>query len=924
MTQVEEAQVHALLTDGTTVRIRRAGPGDRDEVLRLYEEMSPENLRLRFFSVAAPTRQAADRAVRTDRAGYRALVAEHDGRLVGLAEYEVEPRVGGTRPDAAAAAGARADGASGAHGSDGVPERVAAEVALAVADDWQHRGVATLLLEHLADAARSEGITEFTARALAENHRVLRVFRDLGLRVSRRFDGPEVDCRVELTPDETYLSAVDTRGRLADVVSMRPLLKPRSVAVIGAGRKPGSVGRAVLLAVRAGGFTGQVFAVHPGAASVAGVRAYPSVGELPQVPDVAVVAVPAAAVADVAQTCGRAGVAALVVLSSGLDAGQARSLLGTCRRYGMRLVGPNCLGLANTEDGVRLDATFAAERPGPGTAGVAVQSGGVGIALLDGLARLGIGVSSFVSLGDKYDVSGNDMLQWWESDDRTGLALLHLESFGNPRAFSRTARRVARTMPVLTVDAGRSEAGRRAAASHTAAAATRTVTRQALFTQAGVTATRSIGELLDTAALFHSQPLPTGPRVAIVSNAGGAGVLAADACVEAGLTVPPLGPGLVDELLALLPEGACAANPVDTTAAIGEEGLRDCVDLLARHGAIDAVLVVLVPTAVAAATGDDPVRGLTASSGPLPRPVLAVLPAQAARVELLGTREGGTVPAYADAEEAAHALAHAAARARWLDRPPGTVPEPDGIETARARALVAGFLDAHPEGGWPDPRTTAALAGCYGIPQIPWEWARDEDEAVAAAQRLAGPDGRVVVKAYWPGLLHKSEQKAVHLDLQNTAQVRAAHRDLVSRFGNLLTGVVVQPLAERGTELFAGVTQDEVFGPLVVFGLGGTATDLLADHAARLAPLTDRDVHDLITSPRCSPLLFGYAGSPAVDPRGLEQLLHRLSRMACDLPQLAEADLNPVLAGPRGVTTLDIRVRLVPRRSHDPYLRRLR
>ncbi|MCH0557315.1 GNAT family N-acetyltransferase [Streptomyces sp. MUM 16J] len=895
MTEIQQAPVHALLTDGTTVRIRQASPGDHDAVLQLYEAMSPENLRLRFFSLSPVSAgQAAARATAPGRPEHRTLIAEQDGRLVGLAEY---------------------DGPSGS---------ATVDMALAVADDWHHRGVATLLLEHLADAARSAGITAFTADALAENHEVLKVFHDLGLHVTRRFDGPEVRCVVELTEDENYLRAVETRGSLAEVASLRPVLRPGSVAVIGAGRKPGSVGRAVLRNIRSGGFAGRLFAVHPEASTLCEVHAYPSVAALPHVPDLAVVAVPAAAVPGVAEECGTAGVRALLVVSAGLDSHQSAALREACHRHGMRLVGPNCLGLANTEENVRLDATFAARHPGPGTAGVAVQSGGVGIALLDGLARLGIGVSSFVSLGDKYDTSGNDLLQWWESDGRTDLALLHLESFGNPRAFSRTARRVARRMPVLTVDAGRSEAGRRAAASHTAAAATPTMTRQALFTQAGVTATRTIGELLDTAALLHAQPLPTGTRVAVVSNAGGVGVLAADACTEAGLNVPTLGTDLTDELLDLLPQGASATNPVDVTAAAGEEQLRACVARLARHRAVDAVLVALVPTAVAAATGDDLVRALTEPHGPLAGPVLAVLPAQAARVELLKAEGGTTLPAYAVAEDAARALSHAAARAAWLSRPPGTMPELSGVDAQEAGRIVASYLEENPEGGWPDPQTTGALLDCYGIPQLPWAWARDEDEAVTAAERLAGPDGQVVMKAYWPGLLHKSEQHAVHLDLRGPAQVRAAHRDLVTRFGDLLTGVVVQPLADRGTELFAGVVQDDVFGPLVVFGLGGTATELLADHAGRLAPLSDRDVHDLITSPRCAPLLFGYRGAPAADLPALEQLLHRLSRLACDLPQLAEADLNPVLAGPHGVHALDVRIRLVPRHTNDPYLRRLR
>ncbi|CCK32509.1 acyl-CoA synthetase [Streptomyces davaonensis JCM 4913] len=886
--------VHALLADGTTVCIRPVRRSDREQVLGLYEEMSPENLRLRFFVASRRSAGlAADRACGTGRPGYRALMAETAGHLIGLAEYD-----------------------SGGSGTS-------ADISIAVADGLHHRGVGTLLIEHLVSAARAEGITTFTADALSENRDVLRLFADLGLRTARRFEGPEVRCTIALDQSDSYLSAVEERGRAADVASLQPLLRPRTVAVVGAGRKPGSVGRAILRRLHAGGFTGRLFAVNPGAHAILGVPCHSSVSALPLTPDLAVLAVPAAAVPDTAEECGKAGVRALLVVTAGLGASQAAALLAACRSHGMRLVGPNCLGLSNTDPAVSLDATFAAGHPHPGTAGVAVQSGGVGIALLDGLSRLGIGVSSFASLGDKYDVSGNDLLQWWESDDRTELALLHLESFGNPRAFSRTARRVTRRVPVLTVDAGRTDAGRRAAASHTAAAATRTMTRGALFTQAGITATHSCGELLEAAALMHSQPLPAGPRVAIVTNAGGAGVLAADACAEAGLVLPAPTPELVDDLLAVLPEGATVGNPVDATAAVSEEQLTACVDRIVRYGGIDAVLVALVPTAVAVATGDDLVRALT-GAGTRPKPVVAVRLEQGLPVELLPTEGGGTVPAYAEPQAAARALAHAAHRAAWLARPAGTIPDLDGIDTARAQAVVDTYLDAHADGGWLEPRVCAELLDCYGIPQLPWAWAETEDEAVLAADRLRGADGRVVMKGHWPGLLHKSAQRAVHLDLRGDHQVRAAFRDLETRFAGLLTGVVVQPLAARGTELFAGVVQDEVFGPLVLFGLGGTATEVLADHAARLAPLTDHDVHDLITAPRCAPLLFGAQGGGPVDLAGLERLLLRLSRMASDLPQLAEADFNPVLATPGGVQVLDARVRLLPRRHQDPHLRRLR
>ncbi|MFD5593416.1 GNAT family N-acetyltransferase [Streptomyces griseorubiginosus] len=888
-------RTHALLADGTTVCIRPVTAADHDQLQGLYEEMSPENLRLRFFAASRRSAEmAADRACATPHVGYRALLAERSGQVIGLAEYDT----GGTGTEA--------------------------EISIAVADGLHHRGVGTLLIEHLVSAARADGVTSFTADALSENQEVLRVFADLGLRTARRFEGPEVRCTIVLDEGDTYLTAVEERGRAADIESLRPLLRPSAVAVVGAGRKPGSVGRAILHQLKAGGYTGRLWAVNPAATSILGVPSHTSVSTLPRTPDLVVVAVPAAAVPATAEECGKAGVRALLVVTAGLDAHQAQALLTACRTYGMRMVGPNCLGISHTDPTLNLDATFAAHHPRPGTAGVAAQSGGVGIALLDGLSRLGIGVSSFASLGDKYDVSGNDLLQWWESDGRTDLALLHLESFGNPRAFSRTARRVTRRMPVLTVDAGRTDAGRRAAASHTAAAATRTMTREALFTQAGITATHSVGELLETAALLHSQPLPVGSRTVIVTNAGGAGVLSADACAEAGLMLPAPTPELVDDLLALLPDGASIGNPVDATAAVTEEQLGDCVDRVMRHPGVDAVVVALVPTAVAAATGDDLVKAVTARPGHRPKPVLVVRLEQALPVELLPRAGGGTVPAYAEPQAAARALAHAVHRAAWLARPAGTFPDLAGVDTARAHACVDTYLKANPDGGWLDPRTCAELLDCYGIPQLAWAWATTEDDAVLAADRMRGADGRVVMKGYWPGLLHKTAQHAVHLDLRGDSQVRAAFRDLETRFAGLLTGVVVQPLAARGTELFAGVVQDEVFGPLVLFGLGGTATEILADHAARLAPLTDHDVHDLITAPRCAPLLFGADGGGPVDLQALEQLLHRLSRMASDLPQLAEADFNPVLAAPGGVSVLDARVRLVPRRPQDPFLRRLR
>ncbi|WP_327068613.1 bifunctional acetate--CoA ligase family protein/GNAT family N-acetyltransferase [Kitasatospora sp. NBC_01302] len=892
--------VEALLSDGTTAAIRPLRPADREAAYDLHAvRMSEKSRRQRFFAASrlAP-KLAADRLC-APRPGFMALGAWVDRELVGAADYEIVRE----RPDAA-------------------------EIALAVADRWQHHGVATLLLEHLLHAAREQGVRTIEADTLAGNRAVHQVFTDLGLRVHRHLDHGEIRVRVPLDEkDEHYRSAVEERGRSADVASLVPLLRPRSVAVVGASRRPGSVGRTVLEKIRQGGFRGELWAVNPHAERIADERTYPALSALPGTPDLAVLAVPSGAVANTAEECGQAGVRALVVLASGLSGADASQLLHACRRHSIRLVGPNCLGIAVTDDTVRLDAEFGAARPLPGSAGVAVQSGGVGIALLERLNWLGIGVSDFVSLGDKYDVSGNDLLQWWESDGRTDLALLHLESFGNPRAFSRTARRVTRRFPILTVDAGRSAAGRRGAAAHTAAAATPTVTRQALFRQAGITATHSIGELVEAAALLHAQPLPAArSAVAVISNAAGVGILAADACVDFGLVLPELPAHLALELTGVLPSGASAANPVDTGAAVGPAELRSCLDLLTRSRAVEAVLVCLVPTALTTDPEQDPLRALLDGPGRRRIPVAAVLLGQEVPVRYLDCADGARIPVYSDPQAAARALAHARDRARRLAEPPGAEPAVHDCDQQAAEDLAARFLDTHPDGGWLDPALTEDLLRCYGLPLTTSVWAPDEHGTVLAARsmRQLGHEDRIALKAYWPGQVHKSDAGAVYLGPGDDTSVRTAYQDFENRFGERLAGAVVQPLAAPGTELFAGIVQDQVFGPLIAFGMGGTTIDLLDDRTARLTPLTENDLHTMTTELRCAPVLFGYHGRAAADLMAVQDLLARLSRLADDLPQLAEADLNPIIATPDGLLCVDARVRLEPRHPFDPYLRRLR
>ncbi len=553
----------ALLVDGRTVRICPARPCDADAVRAMHAAMSADNMYLRFFSLSPVNAEhEARRVCRAPDAFHAALLAWYGDTVVGVASYE----------------------AAGYHDK--------AEVAFAVADSMHDQGIATLLLDHLVSIARQHQIRTFTAETLAENTAMLKVFAAAGLPVHRVWLDGAIDLTIPLPADEgdaslaTYLDAVSRRESYADAASLRHLLAPTSIAVVGASRRPGSVGARILRNIVAGGFAGQIYPVNPHADLLEGLPCTRAVAELPENIDVAIVAVPAAGVPEVAEQCGRRGVRSLVVITSGLgDLGAG--VLATCRENGMRLVGPNCFGIAIP--GVALDATFGRDQLVSGTAGLAVQSGGIGVSIAEHLSRLGIGVSSFVSMGDKFDVSGNDLLTWWEHDQQTTMAILYLESFGNPRKFARTARRVSQRMPVLTVVGGRSADGQRAAQSHTAAAASSLVTREALFAQAGVVATDSLGDLIGAAAFLSCQPCPAGRRVAVVSNAGGAGVLAADACGDNGLLLAPLSESTRQRLSDLLPAGATIANPVDTSAAIDAAAFRACLEALAADDGVDAV-----------------------------------------------------------------------------------------------------------------------------------------------------------------------------------------------------------------------------------------------------------------------------------------------------------------------------------------------
>ena len=917
------ADTYALLTDGSTVDVRPARRQDHEAVRAMHAAMSPENMYLRFFSMSpAAAEWEAKRVCRDPDSDHAALLAWQDDRLVGVAAYELA-------------------------GKPGI-----AEVAFAVPDDMHGRGVASLLLEHLVWRARQRDLQAFTAETLAENSAMLRVFADAGLPAKRRISGGVVELTFPLPDSDdnyrlgNYLETVASRESGADVASLRPLLRPRSVAVVGPSRHGGTIGRAVLRNIVTGGFTGPVYAVNPNARTMEGVPCVASVDDLPGPVDLAVIAVPPAAVPEVAAQCGRHGVGALIVMTSGLGAAGAE-LLAVCRRYGMRLVGPNCYGVIVPWIG--LDATVAASHPAPGVAGLVVQSGGVAIGLLEQMSRLGIGVSSFASAGDKYDVSPTDMLTWWAQDEVTQLAVLYAESFGNPRKFAGTARRVAQRMPVLTVVGGRSPAGHRAA-SHAAAAATPLINQEAMFDQAGVIATKSLGELVDTAALLACQPLPAGNRVAIVCNATGAGALAADACTDHGLQVVRLGAATRRALRGMLPASAVVTGPVETGPVVTTGTFRACVQAVAADDRVDAVLAVAVPTAfsdlstaaaeavvskpLAVALLDqaesvqrlkrlpvaEPPSGAPAAAGPAGGPPAADPPGQAAAIIDVSAAAITGVPCYADPESAARALGHAARYQAWRVRPRGTVPELSGLRTADARALVTGFLASSPAGGWLPEASAAELVSCYDVPLVATIPAASEQEAAAAAGQLGG---RVVLKAEAEGLGHRTDAGRVRLDLRTPQEVAEGYRALAASFGPGLRRVLVQPMLAGGVEVMISVVQEPVFGPLLVFGSGGVTTEVHGDHVTRLTPLTDADADAMIRAVRAAPLLFGHGDTPPVDTAALADALLRVSRLADDLPEVSQLDLNPIVARADGAWCVDVRVRISPAEPRDPFLRRL-
>ena len=889
-----------LLRDGTSLHLRAIRPDDKERLADHFRRLGPESVRHRFFGgKKGLTAHELERFTEPDFDRHVGLVATQQGPagetivVVGRS-FRLEPA------------------------ADGVSR---AEFALAVADDWHGRGAGTVMLEHLSRLAAAAGIERFEADVLQDNVGMLRMLAHLGFEVSERTREGVVRALFPVRLTENARRASDARMSAASAESVRALLHPRSVALVGASRRPGTIGHALLQNLKRG-FKGALYPVNPEATEIEGVRAYPTVAAIGHSLDLGVVAVPAAGVLAAVEDCARAGARGVVVISAGFAEMSAEGrveqdrLRGLVRAWGMRMVGPNCMGVLNTAEGASLNATFAPTAAPPGNVGMLSQSGALGLAILDYARDLNIGISTFVSVGNKADVSGNDLLAYWKDDPRTDVIALYLESFGNPRRFARLAPEVARQKPIVAVKSGRSAAGSRAASSHSASLACLDVAVDALFEQAGVIRTNTLEELFDVVALLASQPVPTGPRVGVVTNAGGPGILLADACEAQGLSLPELAPETLASLRSFLPPAAGLKNPVDMIASASGEQYERTIAAVAADPNVDSVVVVYVPPLVttAAEIGAAVARG--AGSVPAGKPILTVFLASKGAPPVLATGPRGKLPSYSFPENAARALAAALRYGRWRERPQGIARHLSDEQRGRARRLVQRAIGASEEPLWLAAEDVQELLDVAGIAMAPARTCAPED-APRVADELGYP---LVAKAIAPGLVHKSDVGGVALGLESALDVRlavAAMRDRLAAAGHQLQSVLLQRQVDGGLEALVGVVGDPTFGPLIVCGAGGVQVELLRDVSFRLPPVTDLDAADMIDRLRSRPLFDGYRGAPPADRTALVDLLQKLSALVEELPELYELDLNPVkVQRPgEGAIVVDARIRVGPPRT---------
>ncbi|MBI4525668.1 MAG: GNAT family N-acetyltransferase [Deltaproteobacteria bacterium] len=887
-----------ILRDGTTATIRVARPEDREALAQFFGQLSPESKRRRFFSISDPGAKLIDSLC--DSSDPRSRIT-----LIVLRTIEGAPTIIAT-------------------GSYVIHDSKSAEIALTVDDEFQGKGLGTLLLERLALLAVRSGVVRFWAVTSVENRQMLEVFRNSGFKLEEKTADGYVEVALSVEPTEVSVTRSEMRDRLLTTASLRPFFQPQSVAVVGASRKPGSIGYQLMEALIMNRFQGPVYPVNPNASVICSIRAYPSVRDLPETVDLAIIAVPRDAVLKVVDECADRGVKALVVITSGFAEVDAtgrelqQRLAEKVRGYGMRMVGPNCFGLLNTDPQISLNASFSPVFPPPGRVAMSSQSGALGLAILALAQERQLGLSTFVSVGNKADVSSNDLLQYWEEDPNTNVILLYLESFGNPRRFARIARRVSRSKPIIAMKAGKTLAGTRAAGSHTAALAASEVAVEALFHQTGIIRAETLDEMFDLAATLGSQPLPRGRRVAILTNAGGPGILCADSCEAGGLVVQELSSETKARLRGFLPPNASVANPVDMIASATPDDFRRSIETILAAEEIDGLIVIYISVGLASTEAVDRAirEGVAAArgSGGNEKPVLAcVMGGRAARTPL--RLSGEQIPTYLFPESAGRALSKVAAYAEWRAQPVGFIPAFDDIHPDVARQLCGRAVDER-GAGWLSTEETRSVLLAMGLPLPSGGVAKTAEAAAILARDIGFP---VAVKLASHEIIHKTEMGGVRLNLTDEQAVKDAFDEIcrrLSKEGRLdaMEGVLVQPMIQGEVEVMVGVAEDPLFGPLIAFGLGGIHVEILGDVRFRVTPLTERDAFEMIQEIRGYRLLEGYRGHSAADLLAIQDVLLRISRLVEEVPEISELDLNPIFALPpgEGCRIVDARIRVEP------------
>ena len=898
MESAEHYRADALLKDGTSIHIRALRKDDKQRLLDHFTRLSQRSVYFRFFR-SKKWLAEAELAQFTDLDFIKnaALVAVrregNEEQIMGVGRYSLVDN------------------------PPGPPSH--AETAFAVADEHQGKGVGTLLLEHLVSIARANGISEFEAYVLGENNQMMNLLAGSGFKVARSLEAGVIHVAFPTEETEEFLEAHQARERHAAAQSVRAFLEPHAVAIIGASRQAGSIGAALVSILKQCDFKGKIYPVNPKAATLCDLPSFPSVSAIGAPVDMALIAVPAPLVETAILDCAQSGVRGVVVISAGFGELSAegreveKRLREIVRSSGMRMVGPNCMGILNTDPQISLNATFVPTWPPDGNIGLLSQSGALGYVILDRIQASKIGISTFVSVGNKADVSGNDLLAYWAEDPRTQVIALYLESFGNPRKFARLAPEVARRKPIVAVKAARSSAGTRAASSHTAALASADVAVDALFEQAGVLRTNTLEELMDVAVLFSAQPVPAGPQVGVITNAGGPGILLADACEAHGLVLPELTSRSLEKLRSFLPVQAALTNPVDMIASATPEQYFRAVEAVGSDPGIDSLIIIYIPPQLHSAAEMFEALAEAAARVPPEKPVLCVFMSSQPAPLLLSPPPRGRIPVYGFPENAALALSAAERYGRWRRRPRGSISSLDSFAQTAIRAVIDRVLASARTPAWLDQADLFTVLRAAGIEVAAAELA-SPDEAEATAERMGYP---LVAKVLSAGLIHKSDLGGVFLGLRSREDVASAvatFRRRMQSAGIQVEKILLQREIPGGIEALVGVTSDPTFGPLVGCGLGGVMVELLKDVSFRLSPVSDLDAAEMIEKLHAHRILDGYRGMPPGDRAALIRVVQQVSSLVELIPELQELDLNPVkvLEPGRGAIVVDGRIKIGP------------